>query len=178
LIGSGLARRYVQPLFEVAREKDRLEQVQSELALLDRCLSESPELRGFLSNPSIERRAKWGVAQQIFTGATPYTLNFMRVVIDKNRTRVLDVACRLFDEMLNLHRGVTPGVVETAVPLDETAFAEVRSNLERRFGGELELEQRVEPTLLGGLRVRVGNTVIDGSVRGSLNRLKQAIAGA
>jgi len=171
-----LARRYVQPLFEVAQEKNELERIAGDLAALDQALQESAELKGFLSDPSIGRKAKRTLVEKVFAEASSYTLNFMRVVIDKNRPEILGMSYRLFTDMLNIHRGVALGVVETAVPLDDTAFNKVRKMLEARFGCKLELERKIDPGLLGGLRVRVGNNVIDGSVRGRLEGLKAALS--
>jgi len=176
-LSGSLARRYVQPLFEVAQEKGELERIASDLAALDQALHESAELKEFLANPSIQRKVKWILIEKVFAEASLFTLNFMRVVIDKNRPEVLGATYRLFTDMLNIHRGIAPGVVETAVPLDDAAFDNVKRTLETRFGCKLELERKIERNLLGGMRVRIGNNVIDGSVRGKLEDLKSALSG-
>lgn len=173
----GLARRYVQPLFEVALEKGELEGIYNDVALLDRTLKESPDLWNFLANPSIGRQAKKTLVEKIFADCCIYTLNFLKVVIDKNRPEVLRAAYHIFTGMLNVHRGVIPGVVESAVPLDDADLSYIKRILESRFESRLELKQRVDPVLLGGVRVRIGNTVIDGSVKGRLERLKTALIG-
>ena len=173
--GGVLARRYVQPLFEVAREKDELERIYDDLKSLDQALSDSPELKGYLSDPSIEKHDKKSVLEKIFEGASIYTLNFMRVLIDKNRPEVLWVAYPLFRDMLNEHRGISTGVVETAVTLEDADFSKIKSALESRFESRLDLERKVNPDLLAGLRVRIGNVVLDGSVRNRLTRLKEML---
>jgi len=177
LRGGVLARRYVQPLFEVASEKDELERIFGDLKSLDQALSDSPDLKGYLSDPSIEKHDKKSVLEKIFADASIYTLNFMRVLIDKNRPEVLWVAYPLFRDMLNEHRGISTGVVESAVTLDDADFGEIKSALENRFASKLDLERQVNPDLLAGLRFRIGNIVLDGSVRNRLTRLKKILIG-
>lgn len=175
--GSVLARRYVQPLFEVARDKDELERIYDDLKSLDQAFSGTPKLKGYLSDPSVEKHDKKSVLEKIFAGASKYTLNFMRVAIDKNRSEVLWQAYPLFRDMLNEHRGIQLGVVETAVTISDEDFAKIKSTLENRFESGLDLDRKVNPDLLGGLRVRIGNVVLDGSVRNRLTRLKELLVG-
>ena len=170
-----LARRYVEPLFEVALEKDQLDRIAEDLSGLDEALKASADLRRFLTNPSIERHVKKTVIQKVFDGVSQYTMNFMKLVIEKNRTEILLHARQLYMNLLNAQRGMTPGVVETATPLDDATFERVRKELEVRFQTKLELERKVAKDLLGGMRVRVGNTVIDGSVQGRLARLRESL---
>ncbi|MDP8229441.1 MAG: ATP synthase F1 subunit delta [Candidatus Electryoneaceae bacterium] len=172
---SGLARRYVQPLFYVALEKGELDKIASDLFSFDEMLSQSSELRSFLADPSVERLAKRGVMEKLFDDVSPYTLNFVKVVIDKNRSAIFDMVYPLFRDMLNEHNGITAGIVETAVPLDDDLFVRLQKTLETRFEKRLELERKIDPDLLGGVRVRIGNMVIDASVRGRLNKLKEML---
>ncbi|HHE46397.1 MAG TPA: ATP synthase F1 subunit delta [Bacteroidetes bacterium] len=177
-MSASLTRRYVKPLFEVACEKNELERIAGDISALDQALKGSPELRRFLADPSIQRRAKRTLIEKVFAEASPYTLNFMRVIINKNRPEILNLTHQYFTELMNIHRGVSPGILETAVPLDDEAFNQVRTTLEKRFGTRLDLERRINPGLLGGLRVRIGNNVIDGSVKGRLAKLRTNLAGA
>ena len=174
--GGGLARRYVKPLFEVALTKGAMAQVGDDLAQLDRALQQFPELRAFFNNPSADRRAKRQAAEEIFRGASPWTLNFIRVVLDKNRPGILSEAHRLFQQLRDEQQGITPGSVTTAIPLDEAAKQRLTARLEGQFG-KLRLEFAVDPGIIAGVLVRVGNQVIDGTVRGRLARLRAALAG-
>lgn len=172
-----LARRYVQPLFDVGSEKDLLDQIASDLELVDTTLKEANDLRGFLFDPSIERQTKKDVLKKLFPKVSPFSLNFLRVIVDKNRPVVLDDAYPLYREMLNEQRGITTGVLETAVPLDETSYQKVRKSLEKRFNKKLDLDQVVSPDLIGGIKVRIGNVVLDSTVRGQLGSLRKVMAG-
>lgn len=176
-MSASLARRYVLPLFEVARDKKILDKVSSDLKLLSDTLLASPELRTFVDSPTIERSVKRKVFDEIFKDAANYTRNFLRVVIDKKRSEIFLLASRIFDDLVSKHRGETHGVVQSAQPLDDTAFAEIEKDVAKRFDGRVILERTVDPALLGGIRVQVGNQVIDASVRGRLEKLKSVLAG-
>ncbi len=171
------ARRYVLPLFEVARDHNVLDVVAADLKALDNALSATPELGAFLAAPTIERSVKRAALEAIFANASSFTLNFLRGVVAKNRSEVLHYAYRIYKGLLDAYRGVTPGLVETATPVDEATFASVVKAVSERFGGKIELQRQVDPSLIGGVRVRVGNQVIDASVKGRLEKLRTTLTG-
>ena len=173
--GGGITRRYIEPLFEIAVEKGIEDRISEDLKLFDDTIVENPELKKFLFNPSMDRKAKRTVIEKLFADSSKYTLSFLRVVIDKNRPNILLEAYSLYSALLNKHRGITTGKIETAVPLEENTLKQVKENLEKRFKCTLELECTTDPSLMGGILVRVGNTVLDGTIRGRLQRLKSTM---
>ncbi len=177
MIGGGLARRYVQSLFEVAQEKDVLDTISGDLKLLDDTLSNSPELTSFLNDPSSPKRAKKVAIEGLFTEISEYSLNFIRVVIDKNRTEILSEAYQIFQDMIDTAKGILNGTIQSAIELDDETMCEIKESLEKRFSKKLILENRVTPELIGGLRIQVGNMVIDASVKSRLENLKEILAG-
>jgi len=174
---SSLARRYVLPLFELSRDAGTLDRTAEDLKVLDDALTGSPDLAVFLAAPTVERVVKRVALEQIFKSVSPLTLQFLRVVVTKNRTEILHVSHRIFTDLLNAHRGIVPGSVETASPLDDTAFAQLQKVASAKFGVKVELTRSVDPTLLGGMKVRVGNKVVDASVRGRLEKLRTVLKG-
>ena len=176
--GGGIARRYVQPLFEVAQEKNELDKVSGDLKALDDSLVNHGELRSFLFDPSIERQAKKAAIKEIFEGISPFTYNFMRVVIDKNRTEIFLIAYRLFKEMVDATQGVLTGSIQSAVSLDDNTLSEIRKSLKERFKGDLDISTEVVPELIAGLKIQIGNNVIDASVRNHFEQLKEVLARA
>nr|MBC8344195.1 ATP synthase F1 subunit delta [Bacteroidota bacterium] len=118
MIGSGLARRYVQALFNIAQEKDILEKVQEDLKALSELLNNLPEVFSFLFDPSIGRTAKKGALKEIFKDASEFTLNFYFLIIDKNRIEILVDVYRIFDELCNSLKGIITGTIHSAVALD------------------------------------------------------------
>jgi F-type H+-transporting ATPase subunit delta len=177
LIGGGLARRYVQSLFEVAQEKDVLDTISGDLKLLDDTLMNSPELTSFLNDPSTPKRAKKVAIEGLFTEISEFSLNFVRVVIDKNRTEILSEAYRIFQDMIDTAKGILNGTIQSVIKLDDKLMDEIRKSLEKRFNKKLILDNRITPELIGGLKIQVGNMVIDASVKSRLENLKEILAG-
>lgn len=178
MIGGGLARRYVLALFEVAKEKDVIDKVSADLQLLDETLKANSDLHIFLNNPSVLRRAKRSAMEELFKDASPYTMNLYRIVVDKNRTGIFDTSYKLFHDLVDNEKGIVRGVIHAAVKIEDDLFKQITETLEKNFNHKLELKTEIDLTLIGGLRVQIGNTVIDSSVKGRLNNLKQALAGA
>jgi len=177
LIGGGLARRYVQSLFEVAQEKDVLDTISGDLKLLDETLSNSPELTSFLNDPSTQKRAKKVAIEGLFTEISEFSLNFIRVVIDKNRTEILGEIYLIFQDMIDTEKGILNGTIQSVIQIDDKLMSEIRESLEKRFNKTLILENRITPELIGGLRIQVGNMVIDASVKSRLENLQEILAG-
>jgi len=176
-LSASLARRYVVPLFEVARDKNLLDQIAGDLKLLNETLGNSEELRVFIDSPTIPRSSKREVLESLFKGASVFTMNFMKVVIDKKRSEIFLLSSRIFDDLVGAYRGETRGNVESAQPLNEASFAAVEAAVTKRFGTKVILTRTVNPELLGGVRVQVGNRVIDASVRARLEKMKGVLAG-
>ncbi len=173
----GLARRYVNPLFDVAIEKGDLKQISADLEALDTALCDSQDFKIFIKDPSIRRKVKKAAVEELFAGASPYTLNYLRLIIDKNRTEVLFETRKLFTRMVEAYEGIQQGVVQSAVALSKDQFANIRKSLEKRFQTKIDLHSEVVPELIGGLRIQIGNTVIDATVQNRLKHLKKALAG-
>lgn len=178
MIDIGLARRYVQPLFEVTSDKGNLDTVVEELKELNSALSDKSPLRVILNDPSISLQSRIAVIEEIFTGYSDSYLNFVRLVIEKNRTFILEIAYSIFKKIKDESEGLLSGVVESALPLDDETIVELKQQLEMSFGHKVDIEFRITPDLLGGLRIRVGNTVMDGSVTGKLEKLKSELISA
>jgi len=176
-LSASLARRYVLPLFEVARDKNLLDTIAADLKLLGETLQSSAELRTFVDSPTIARSLKREVLSTLFKDASPFTLNFMRVAIDKKRSEIFILASKFFDELVSQHRGETHGIVQSAQPLDDASFAAIEKAVSSKFGTRVMLTKTVDPGLLGGVRIKVGNQVIDASIKGRLEKLKGVLAG-
>ena len=177
MIDVGLARRYVQPLFDVAQEKDIVEVIAAELEELSTSLAGDSSLRVILIDPSVSRQDRIAIVEKIFSDFNSYSVNFIRLLIEKNRSNILDKAHSIFMEIKDDADGILSGVVESAMPLDAETGSELKVQLEQNFGHRLKLEFKTTPEILGGLRIRVGNSVMDGSITGKLDNLKKAMIG-
>ena len=103
--------------------------------------------------------------------------NFVRVLIEADRIELLPEIATLFEALRNEAEGVAKATIETALPLTDAQLAEITDALSKRFGKRIEASTSVNKALIGGARIAVGDTVIDGSVRGKLEQMKHALAG-
>jgi F-type H+-transporting ATPase subunit delta len=178
-IQASLAGRYATALFDLARERKQLDAVGGSLGALKRALAESHDLRKLTTSPAIARddavNAAGAVAEAM--GLDPLAASFLGVLAQNRRLRELGNAIRAFNLLAADHRGETNAEIVSAHPLDEEQVAAIRANLKSRLGRDVAVELAVDPTILGGLVVKVGSQMIDGSIRTKLNNLAQAMKG-
>ncbi len=175
MIGGGLARRYARALLDIGREEGQARQILPEVERFASLLSETPPLKEALGAAYVNRRDKHAVLESAVAplGFLPTTLNFLRLLVDKGRMDVLPQIIaelrRLVEQMEGIER------VEIVVPmaLSETQREAVRAALAKRTGKRIEIEEKVDPGVLGGMVVKVGSTVYDGSIRTQIEQIRQ-----
>ena len=178
-IQASLAGRYAIALFELADEGKQLDAVGKSLAALAEALAESDDFRTLTTSPLIGRDAALrGIAA---TAAAmkldPITANFLGVLARNRRLGQLGNVIRAFNLLAARHRGEISAEVTSAHALDEGQVDALRQNLRTRYGADIALELDVDPAILGGLVVKIGSRMIDGSIRTKLNTLAQAMKG-
>ena len=178
-IQSSLAGRYATALFELARDERQLEAVGTSLATLRQSLRDSDEFRELTTSPLISREQAAGAVAATATamGLDPITTNFLGVLARNRRLGQLGNVIRAFTMLAAAHRGETTAEVTSAHPLSDDQVAALKSNLKSRLGRDVSVDLTVDPTILGGLVVKVGSQMIDGSIRTKLNTLAHAMKG-
>jgi F-type H+-transporting ATPase subunit delta len=178
-IQASLAGRYATALFELARDERQIEAVSTSLGSLRQTLRDSEDLRELTSSPLISRdqaiRAIGASAEAM--RLDPITSNFLGVLAQNRRLSQLPQIIRAFNMLAAHHRGETTAEVTSAHPLNDDQVAALRANLKNRLGRDVAVDLSVDPTILGGLVVKVGSQMIDGSIRTKLNTLAQAMKG-
>ena len=178
-IQASLAGRYATALFGLARDQKQLETVGASLAALRQALAESEDLRQLTASPLITRdeavRAAAAVAQSL--RLDPLTANLLGVLARNHRLAQLGNVIRAFNLLAADHRGETTAQVTSARPLADDQVAALKSNLKSRLGRDVAVDLTVDPAILGGLVVKVGSQMIDGSIRTKLTTLAQAMKG-
>lgn len=176
-----LARRYAGALFETARQldvKDVIDMVESDLGLINYSLETMPKLFEALNHPLIPRDRKKAIVSEIFKAKVhAVTLRFVELVIDKRREGILPEIEPEYVRLANEWRGVVPVIVTSAVPLDEDSVRALKRKLDSFTGKNTDLELHEDRDLIGGLTIRIGDRVIDGSVRGYLASLREQMLG-
>ena len=178
-IQASLAGRYATALFELARDERQLDSVGASIATLREGLRDSADLRELTQSPLIGRedatRAVTAAAGSM--GLDPITTNFLGVIAQNRRLSKLPEIIRAFNMLAAAHRGETTAEVVSAHPLTDDQVNALKSNLSSRIGRDVMVDLTVDPTILGGLVVKVGSQMIDGSIRTKLNSLALAMKG-
>jgi F-type H+-transporting ATPase subunit delta len=178
-IQASLAGRYASALFELAREEGRIESVATSLSALRGALADSPEFRELTTSPLVDRddALKAVTAASGTMQLDPLTAKFLGVLAQNRRLAQLPQILTVFDQLVAAHRGETTATVVSAHPLADDQLGALRSNLKSRLGRDVALDLQVDPSILGGLIVKVGSQMIDGSIRTKLNTLALAMKG-
>lgn len=172
-----VASRYAKSLIELAQEKGILENIYQDMLLFSKAVAESPDLRLMLRNPIVKHDKKLTILKAIFTGkVNDLTLSFFTIITEKNREAVLADVAQEFLRQYNLLQGVQKAQVTTAAPLSPELRAEFKRQVINRTGMDsVILEEKVDPDLIGGFILRIGDIQIDDSIRSSLFRLKNKL---
>ena len=178
-IRASLAGRYASALFDLARDERQIESVSRSLDTLKGALADSADLKALINSPLVGRdaagKALAAAAPSLSLDAT--TANFLGVLARNGRLRQLPEIIRIFGRLAAEHRGETTAEVTSARPLDDGQIAALKASLGQRAGRDVTIDARVDPSILGGIVVRLGSQMIDASIRTKLNTLALAMKG-
>jgi len=173
-----VAATYAEALYESAAEADAIDAVSADLAAFAEAVGASDELRAVLENPEIETRAKKGVLGELTTDAHPLVGNFLQVLIDRGRIAEFPEIARAVAERVSAAAGRLEVEAVTAVPLPGDLRRRIVESIEQKTGRAVDLTETVEPDIVGGLVLRIGGVVVDGSVRHRIDELREALRSA
>lgn len=173
-----IAEVYARSLFEVAKEHDVLDRVHDELGEFAEALSEDRNLQVFLFSPYFSSGEKQKGVTSIVSDADERIVNFLELLAERHRMPALFRIKREFDALWAEEHQLLPVTVTSAIELDEGLVDEIGKRIQDQTGRKVELSSNVDPDVLGGLMVRVGNMVLDGTVRNRLERLRKQVSKA
>jgi F-type H+-transporting ATPase subunit delta len=177
---AGLAGRYALAIFDLAQEERAVESVAADFTTLKQLMAESPELTRLVRAAVFSREEQAagmnGVLHRM--EAAPLTRRFILLLASKRRLFALSDIIRAYDSLVAKQKGEMSAQVTSARPLSDAETAELKSILRSKLSKDVNLETRVDPSLLGGLIVKVGSRMIDSSLRTKLNGLRMAMRGA
>lgn len=177
---SGLAGRYAAALFELADEGKALDAVAEDLVVLQKALDESEDMTRLVRSPVLDRDEQWKAMTALLDkmGASDLTKKFLGVVTANRRLFALTGIVRAYLEELASRRGEVTADVVSAHPLSDSQVKALEDSLKKALGGKVAIAPRIDPSILGGLIVKVGSRMIDSSLRTQLQKLKFAMKGA
>jgi ATP synthase F1 delta subunit len=171
-----LASVYARALFEVAEEHDVLDEIHEQLGEFADALSESRELQVFFFSPYFSSEEKKEGITKIIEGADENFVRFLELLAERHRMPAIFRIRREFDERWAEARKLLPVEVTSAIELDPDTVEGIGKRIEEQTGRSVQLSSHVDPDVLGGLVMRVGNMILDASVRGRLERLRKEVA--
>jgi len=172
------ARVYAEALFEVARDKGKLDAIHDELGQLADALDADRELRVFFFSPYFSSAEKREGLRRAVSGADPELINFLELLIEKHRIPEIFRIRRQFEELWKRENRRIDVTVTSAVELDPAVVSRIGEEIGRQTGQEVELASRVDEEILGGVVLQVGNMVLDASIRARLEKLRKSVAQA
>lgn len=171
------ARRYAEAIFNIAREQNRPEQWLSDLQDVAQALKD-PLCAGVLESLKVPFETKRAMLTEAFPSVNPLVLNLVYLLVGKGRLRILHGIVEEYGRLLDAHKGIEHARVITAIPLEEADKRQLAGVLSSISSKQVVLAAEVDPSIIGGMIVHLGDKVIDGSVRGRLGSLKKRLAEA
>jgi F-type H+-transporting ATPase subunit delta len=170
--------QYANALADIALEQGAADPVRQQLHDFGAAYDESPELRNVLSHPSVELSAKHAVIEKLVArlGASRILRNFLFVVVDHQRAHLLPEMIALFDSVVRQRLGLAEAEVTSAMEMNAAQKTQLQQTLERITGQKIQAKYALDPALLGGAVVRIGDTIYDGSLRSRLNQMRARLA--
>lgn len=172
------ARVYAEALFDVAKEKGRLDSVRGELAQFADAVDGNRELQVFFFSPYFSSAEKVAGLKSAVSDADAELLNFLELLIEKQRMPEIFRIRRQLDELWKQENRRIDVTVTSAVTLEPAVVEKVGEEIERQTGQKVELSSRVDAEILGGIVLQVGNKVLDASIRSRLEKLRKSVAQA
>jgi F-type H+-transporting ATPase subunit delta len=177
MIDPAVGERYGRAIFELAVEAGQLKLVTDQLQSLAQAYSSSLELQSVLENPRVEASQREAILAEITQamGLSQLVVNSVRLLAARRRLRALPDIARRLAGLADEKAGIVRATVTSAIPLSETYYQNLASELEKVTGKKILLERKQDPTLIAGVVTRLGDNTIDGSVRGHLAALERKL---
>ena len=173
-----IAQVYARALFEVAKEHGLLDQVRDDLNEFAQALSDTHQLAVFFFSPYFSTEEKKDGLKRAVTGAEPVFMNFLEALIERHRMPAIFRIRDDYQELWEDERHLLPVEVTSAIELDNATVTEIGNRIGEQTKRTVELSSKVDPDILGGIVLRVGNVILDASIRARLEQLRKQVSRA
>jgi F-type H+-transporting ATPase subunit delta len=171
-----LAQVYARSLFEVAREQNKLDELREQLGQFADAMKQNRELELFFFSPYFSTNEKQEGLEKLLDGADEQLMNFLKLLVENHRMPVIYRLRREYERLWERENRLLPVVLTSAVELDEQTVKDLGERIGERTGNTVVLTTKVEPDIIGGIVVRVGNSILDASIRNRLEQLRTQVA--
>jgi len=173
-----IAQVYSRSLFEVAREHDRIDEIREQLGEVSDAFSENKELATFFFSPYFSTEEKKEGVGKTLSGANESLVNFLKLLVENHRMPLIHRIRRQYEKLWQEENQLLPVQVTSAIELDQQTVQSIGDKIGEQTGRKIDLESRVDPDILGGIVLRVGNAILDASIRNRLDQLRRQVARA
>jgi len=173
-----IASVYARSLFEVAKEQGKLDEVREQIGQVADALDADRELQIFFFSPYFSTEEKQEGLRKVVDGAEPAVLNFLELLLENHRMPALFRIRRAYDQLWEHENKLLPVEITSAVELDDEIAKRIGDQIGEQTGQRVELTKTVDPDIIGGLVLRVGNSILDASIRNRLDNLRKNVAKA
>jgi len=170
------SKRYAQAIFQIARDRNELDEWQTNLGKIAD-LMQNPEFAAVVENPKLPFELKAKITQEGLGKINPLALNLAYILILKNKFKNSGQIAEEYGQLLDEFRGIMRAEITTAIPLSDSDKKNLGKRLENIMDSKLHLEFGVDPDILGGIIARIKGSLIDGSIRSKLETMKRSLAG-
>lgn len=171
-----IADRYASAFMDLAEKQDLLDKFDSDLALIKETINSNVELKDFLGHPLIQINDKKEIVDRIFREhISVFTLNLIKLLIDKHRIFIMPLVASHYKELLNKKRNISTAQIITAIEIDEEVKNRVKEKLERALSKTINIETVVDKEIIAGMIVKIGDKVIDGSIKTKFENMKRQV---
>lgn len=172
-----VSKTYSEALFEVALEEGMIDKFLDEINFVADSMKEFPEFQELIKSPTINKIEKKQIVEDVFKEKiSQEMLNFLRIIIDKSRGSYLDAIRKEYRVKVNDHKGIVDAVATTAIPLSEEDKAKLVAKLSSMTGKTINLTNAIDKEIIGGVMVKIGDKVIDGTLKGKLDNIKDELS--
>jgi F-type H+-transporting ATPase subunit delta len=171
-----IAEVYARSLFEVAADQDKTDEIRDQLGQFSEALEEDRSLTTFFFSPYFSTEEKKDGLEKAVEGADPVFQNFLELLLEKHRMPVIHRIRRDYDELWREENKQLPVQVTSAVQLDEETVSNLGDKISETTGRQVDLTATVDPDIIGGIVLRVGNSILDASIRNRLEQLRRQVA--
>src|ERR1700691_4432007 len=173
-----IAQVYARSLFEVAKEQNELDTVREQLGAFTDALNDNREVAIFFFSPYFATDEKKAGLERMITGAEPIFMNFLEALLERHRMPAIFRISVSYEQMWEEENRLLPVQVTSAVPLDEQTVNSIGERIGKQTGRKIELSSEVDDGIIGGIVLRVGNVILDASIRNRLEQLRKQVAQA
>lgn len=174
-----VSKRYAEALFLLGQEKNSINQLKQEFSQVQEIFENNSELRTFLMHPRINNTDRKKFIEEVFQSFQKDVVHTLKLLVDRQRTALIPDIIEQFIQFANDAEGIALATVYTARTLTDAEKQQLEQNLKKRLNKQtIQMDNVVDPELIGGVKIRIGNTIYDGSISGKLRRIEQQIVTA